>query len=75
MQDDTWINQNMDALYLNMIRYPALIHANSPPTLYLDQARRRFYNSGMDTLDTAFSKEIQLMNNCFASGFNAFRLC
>lgn len=47
MQDDTWINQNMDALYLNMIRYPALIHANSPPTLYLDQARRRFYNSGM----------------------------
>lgn len=45
MQDDTWINQNMDALYLNMIRFPALIHANSPPTLYLDQARRRFYNS------------------------------
>ncbi|KAI7873815.1 hypothetical protein K492DRAFT_138588 [Lichtheimia hyalospora FSU 10163] len=32
----------MDTLYLNMIRYPTLIHANSPPTLYLDQARRRF---------------------------------
>lgn len=48
MQDDTWINPNMDTLYLNMIRYPALVHAHSPPTLYLDQVRRRFRNSGIN---------------------------
>ncbi|KAI8143509.1 hypothetical protein BJV82DRAFT_514706 [Fennellomyces sp. T-0311] len=34
----------MDSLYLNMIRYPNLIHANSPPLRYLDQMRWRVSN-------------------------------
>ncbi|KAI9269108.1 hypothetical protein BDA99DRAFT_546264 [Phascolomyces articulosus] len=34
----------MDSLYLNTIRYPNLIHANSPPTRYMDQMRWRVSN-------------------------------
>ncbi|KAI9317597.1 hypothetical protein BX666DRAFT_1857080 [Dichotomocladium elegans] len=34
----------MDTLYLNMIRFPNLIHAVSPPDRYLDQMRRRISN-------------------------------
>ncbi|KAI7860326.1 hypothetical protein BDC45DRAFT_430890 [Circinella umbellata] len=38
----------MDSLYLNTIRYPNLIHANSPPGRYMDQMRWRV-NIGMHT--------------------------
>ncbi|KAI7877771.1 hypothetical protein K492DRAFT_133527 [Lichtheimia hyalospora FSU 10163] len=36
----------MDSLYTNMVRFPNLIHAISPPSLYLDQLRWRFSNPG-----------------------------
>lgn len=46
-QDDTWSHHAMDSLYTNMARFPNLIHAISPPSLYLDQLRWRFSNPGM----------------------------
>ncbi|KAI9302705.1 hypothetical protein BJ944DRAFT_232806 [Cunninghamella echinulata] len=42
-QDDTTHNIYLDTLYLNFLRYPALIHANISPSRYMDHQKWRFY--------------------------------
>lgn len=54
-QDDTWSHHAMDSLYTNMVRFPNLIHAISPPSLYLDQLHWRFSNPGKCLLTSGSS--------------------
>ncbi|KAG0747486.1 hypothetical protein G6F62_002648 [Rhizopus arrhizus] len=43
-QDDTFINNYMDSLYTNFLRFPSIIHANSKPSHYEKEMTWRFYN-------------------------------
>jgi hypothetical protein len=46
-QDDSYLNQYMDSLYTNFLRFPTLVHANAKPSHYENEMKWRFYNKDL----------------------------
>lgn len=46
-QDDSYVNQYMDSLYTNFLRFPTLVHTNTKPSHYENEMKWRVYNKDL----------------------------